>query len=61
MAGIYVDHLKGDGNAELQNFAFERLATEPATGNFVGRKYYNTTTSMEGTYNGTIYTYGIVG
>lgn len=61
MAGLYVDHIKGDGNAELQSIAFERLAVEPSTGLFEGRRYYNTATKLEGLYNGTMWVYGATG
>ena len=61
MSNLYVDHIKGDGNAEIQNMSWERLASEPSTGLFEGRIYYNTATHLVGTYNGTAWTYGTAG
>jgi hypothetical protein len=51
MAKRFLTHLDMVGN-QIINAAFEKLATDPTTGNFEGRIYYNTATDLIKIYDG---------
>lgn len=51
MARKFLTHLDMQGN-QILNAAFERLATDPTTGNFEGRIYYNTADDLLKVYDG---------
>jgi hypothetical protein len=51
MAKRFLTHLDMSGN-QLLNATFEKLATDPTTGNFEGRMYYNTTDEVVRLYDG---------
>lgn len=52
MAKRFLTHVDLVGN-QILNAAFEKLATDPASGNFEGRIYYNTATDTLKFYDGT--------
>ena len=52
MAKRFLTQLDMSGN-QILNAAFEKLATDPTTGNFEGRIYYNTVNDLLKVYNGT--------
>jgi len=52
MAKRFLTHIDLQGN-QLLNAAFEKLTTDPTTGNFEGRIYYNTTDDTLKLYDGT--------
>jgi hypothetical protein len=52
MARKFLTHLDMQGN-QILNAAFEKLATDPTTGNFEGRIYYNTADDLLKVYDGT--------
>lgn len=52
MARKFLTHLDMQGN-QILNAAFEKLATDPTTGNFEGRVYYNTANDVLKFYDGT--------
>lgn len=52
MAKRFLTHLDLSGN-QLLNATFEKLASDPNTGNFEGRIYYNTTDDILKVYDGT--------
>lgn len=52
MAKRFLTHLDMEGN-QILNAAFEKLATDPSTGNFEGRIYYNTASDTLRIYDGT--------
>lgn len=52
MARKFLTHLDMQGN-QILNAAFEKLATDPTTGNFEGRIYYNTAGDVLKFYDGT--------
>jgi hypothetical protein len=52
MAKRFLTHLDLAGN-QILNAAFEKLATDPTTGNFEGRIYYNTAGDVLKFYDGT--------
>jgi len=52
MAKRFLTHLDLAGN-QILNAAFEKLATDPTTGNFEGRVYYNTANDVLKFYDGT--------
>ena len=52
MARKFLTHLDMQGN-QILNAAFEKLATDPTTGNFEGRIYYNTASDDLRFYDGT--------
>lgn len=52
MARKFLTHLDMQGN-QILNAAFEKLATDPTTGNFEGRIYYNTASDVLKFYDGT--------
>ena len=51
MAKRFLTHLDMSGN-QLLNATFEKLATDPTTGNFEGRMYYNTADEVVRLYDG---------
>lgn len=51
MARKFLTHLDLQGN-QILNAAFEKLATDPTTGNFEGRVYYNTASDELRFYDG---------
>lgn len=51
MARKFLTHLDIQGN-QILNAAFEKLATDPTSGNFEGRLYYNTTSDTLKFYDG---------
>ena len=51
MARKFLTHLDMQGN-QILNAAFEKLATDPTTGNFEGRVYYNTASDELRFYDG---------
>jgi hypothetical protein len=57
MAKRFLTHLDMSGNqilnAVLTTSGFERLSSDPTTGNFEGRVYYNTSSDLLKVYNGT--------
>lgn len=57
MAKRFLTHLDMSGNqilnAVLTTSGFERLSSDPTTGNFEGRVYYNTASDLLKVYNGT--------
>ena len=52
MARKFLTHLDMQGN-QILNAAFEKLATDPTTGNFEGRIYYNTASDALKFFDGT--------
>lgn len=52
MARKFLTHLDMQGN-QILNAALEKLATDPSTGNFEGRMYYNTASDNIRFYDGT--------
>ena len=52
MAKRFLTHLDLAGN-QLLNATFEKLASDPTTGNFEGRMYYNTADEVVRLYDGT--------
>lgn len=52
MAKRFLTHVDLAGN-QILNAAFEKLATDPTTGNFEGRVYYNTASDTLKFYDGT--------
>ena len=52
MARKFLTHLDMQGN-QILNAAFEKLTTDPTTGNFEGRMYYNTAADVLKFYDGT--------
>lgn len=52
MARKFLTHLDMAGN-QILNAAFEKLTTDPTTGNFEGRLYYNTTDDVVKVHDGT--------
>ena len=52
MAKKFLTHIDLTGN-QILNAAFEKLSTDPATGNFEGRIYYNTASDVLKFYDGT--------
>ena len=52
MARKFLTHLDMQGN-QILSAAFEKLATDPTTGNFEGRIYYNTAGDVLKFYDGT--------
>jgi hypothetical protein len=52
MARRFLTHLDLSGN-QILNAAFEKLSTDPTTGNFEGRIYYNTVDDLLKFYDGT--------
>ena len=55
MAQKFLTHLDLNQN-ELRNATFEKLATDPSSGNFEGRTIYNTTTDTLKVYTGSAWT-----
>lgn len=51
MARKFLTHLDMQGN-QILNAAFEKLTTDPTTGNFEGRLYYNTASDVLKFYDG---------
>ena len=54
MARKFLTHLDMQGN-QILNAAFEKLATDPTTGNFEGRVYYNTASDELRFYDGAVW------
>jgi uncharacterized RmlC-like cupin family protein len=54
MARKFLTHLDMQGN-QILNAAFEKLATDPTTGNFEGRVYYNTASDELRFYDGDVW------
>lgn len=55
MAKRFLTHIDLAGN-QIFNAAFEKLASDPTTGNFEGRVYYNTTDDLIKVYDGAAWT-----
>ena len=54
MAKRFLTHVDLAGN-QILNAAFEKLTTDPTTGNFEGRIYYNTASDVLKFYDGTVW------
>jgi len=54
MAKRFLTHIDLTGN-QILNGSFEKLASDPATGNFEGRVYYNTADDLLKVYDGAVW------